>query len=132
VLDFHEFFGNVERRTYRCRGRAVPRRDAIESGFGWTDRCRAGETVAVARGVVVGIEDVSVHGERIRAVHLRVRTQLNGDVRGAYTMDGPLVEGDGLLLRRSFVSDSLVDSIVGRVPAHEEYELRLRSTTPRE
>jgi hypothetical protein len=132
VLDFHEFFGNVERRAYRCSGRAVPRPDAIAAGFKWTDRCRAGETTAVARGAVVGIEDVRVGGASVAAVHLRVRTRLGGDVRGAYTMDSWLRRSDGLLLRRSFVSDSLVDSIVGRVPAHEEYELRLRSPRPRE
>jgi len=132
VLDFHEFFGNVERRAYRCRGHAVPRPDRIDAGFRWTDRCRAGETAAVARGVVLAIEDVTVRGKRIPAVHLRVRTQLSGDVRGAYTMESWLRRSDGLLLRRSFGSDSLVDSVVGRVPAHEEYELRLRSTNPRE
>jgi hypothetical protein len=132
VLDFHEFFGNVERRAYRCGGRAVPRPDAIAAGFRWTDRCRAAETTAVASGTVVGIEDVRVRGTRVAAVHLRVHTRLGGDVRGAYTMDSWLRRNDGLLLRRSFVSDSLVDSIVGRVPAHEEYELRLRSPTPGE
>jgi hypothetical protein len=132
VLDYHEFFGNVERRAYRCSGRAVPRPEAIAAGFRWTDRCRAGETAAVARGSVVGIEHVRVRKEPIAAVHLRVRTRLDGDVRGAYTMDSWLRRTDGLLLRRSFVSDSLVESIVGRVPAHEEYELHLRSLAPRE
>ena len=68
--------------------------------------------------------------ERVTAVHLRVRTRLGGDVRGAYTMDSWLRRTDGLLLRRTFRSDSRVDAIVGSVPAHEEYELRLRAVTP--
>jgi hypothetical protein len=130
VTDYHEFFGNAQRRAYRCSGRPVPRPSRIEDGFSWTDRCRARRTKAVARGEVVGKEQVSVGTERVSAVHLRVRTRLGGDVRGAYTMDSWLRRADGLLLRRSFRSDSRVDAIVGSVPAHEEYELRLRSLTP--
>jgi hypothetical protein len=130
VTDYHEFFGNAQRRAYRCTGRAVPRPARIEEGFRWTDRCRARSTTAVARGAVLAGAPVSVNGKRITAVHLRVRTRLGGDVRGAYTMDSWLRRTDGLLLRRTFTGDSRVDAIIGAVPAHEEYELRLRSLTP--
>ena len=130
VTDYHEFFGNAQRRAYRCTGRAVPRPARIEEGFRWTDRCRARSTTAVARGEVLAGTRVSVDGKRITAVHLRVRTRLGGDVRGAYTMDSWLRRTDGLLLRRTFTGDSRVDAIIGAVPAHEEYELRLRSLTP--
>src|SRR5688572_25759970 len=44
VTDYHEFFGNAQRRAYRCSGRAVPRPARIEEGFRWTDRCRARST----------------------------------------------------------------------------------------
>lgn len=132
VTDYHEFFGNAQRRVYRCSGRAVPRPARIEEGFRWTDRCRARSTTAVARGVVLGSARALVGGKPVTAVHLRVRTRLGGDVRGAYTMDSWLRRADGLLLLRSFKSDSLVDAIIGAVPAHEEYELRLRSLTPRD
>lgn len=130
VTDYHEFFGNAQRRAYRCSGRAVPRPARIPEGFRWTDRCRARRTTAVARGEVVGVERVRVGAERVTAVHLRVRTRLGGDVRGGYTMDSWLRRSDGLLVRRTFSSDSRVDAIIGSVPAHEEYELRLRSVTP--
>jgi hypothetical protein len=132
VTDYHEFFGNAQRRVYRCSGRPVPRPAQIEAGFRWTDRCRARQTTAVARGEVIGIERVTVAGTRVPAVHLRVRTRLGGDVRGSYTMDSWLRRTDGLLLRRTFGSDSRVKAIVGAVPAHEEYELRLRSLQPRQ
>jgi len=130
VTDYHEFFGNAQRRAYRCSGRAVPRPARIEEGFRWTDRCRARSTTAIARGAVLAGARVGVNGKRITAVHLRVRTRLGGDVRGAYTMDSWLRRTDGLLLRRTFTGDSRVDAIIGAVPAHEEYELRLRSLTP--
>ena len=130
VTDYHEFFGNAQRRAYRCSGRAVPRPARIEEGFRWTDRCRARSTTAVARGEVLAGARVRVNGKRVAAVRLRVRTRLGGDVRGAYTMDSWLRRTDGLLLRRTFTGDSRVDAIIGAVPAHEEYELRLRSLTP--
>lgn len=130
VTDYHEFFGNAQRRAYRCSGRAVPRPARIEEGFQWTDRCRARSTTAVARGEILGNARVRVGEKRVTAVHLRVRTRLGGDVRGAYTMDSWLRRADGLLLRRTFRSDSRVDAIIGAVPAHEEYELKLRSLTP--
>jgi hypothetical protein len=130
VTDYHEFFGNAQRRAYRCSGRAVPRPARIEEGFRWTDRCRARSTTAIARGEMLGRVRVAVGGNPVAAVHLRVRTTLGGDVRGAYTMDSWLRRTDGLLLRRTLTSDSRVDAIIGAVPAHEEYELRLRSLTP--
>ena len=130
VTDYHEFFGNAQRRAYRCSGRAVPRPARIPEGFRWTDRCRARRTTAVARGEVLAIERVAVGGERVAAVRLRVRTRLGGDVRGSYEMDSWLRRSDGLLLRRTFESESRVQAIVGSVPAREEYELQLRSLRP--
>ena len=130
VTDYHEFFGNAQRRAYTCSGRAVPRPARIERGFRWTDRCRARSTTAVARGQVLDTSRLRVGDELVTAIHLRVRTTLGGDVRGAYTMDSWLRRADGLLLRRTLRSDSRVDAIIGAVPAHEEYELRLRSLTP--
>jgi hypothetical protein len=131
VIDYHEFFGNAQRRAYRCSGRAVPRPATIRVGFRWTDRCRARRTTAVARGEVLAVVRVPVGGARVAAIHLRVRTRFGGDVAGAYTMDSWLRRTDGLLLRRTFASDSRVDAIVGAVPARERYELRLRSLRPR-
>jgi hypothetical protein len=130
VTDYHEFFGNAQRRAYRCSGRAVPRPATIRAGLRWTDRCRARRTTAVARAEAVAVDQVPVGGARVPAVHLRVRTRLSGDVRGAYTMDSWLRRSDGLLLRRRFVSDTRVEALVGSVPAHEEYELRLRALRP--
>lgn len=130
VTDYHEFFGNAQRRVYRCSGRPVPRPAAIRPGFRWTDRCRARSTTAVARGQVIATERVVVAGERVPAVRLRVRTRLGGDVRGSYEMESWLRRSDGLLLRRTFESESRVEAIVGSVPAREEYELRLRSLRP--
>jgi hypothetical protein len=131
VTDYHEFFGQVERNAYRCSGRRVPRPAQIEEGFRWTDRCRARRISAVARGEVVSIGPLAAAGAQVDAVHLRVSTVLSGRATGAYVLDSWLRRSDGLLLRRTFESDTRVRSAVGIVPARERYTLRIRSLKPR-
>jgi hypothetical protein len=130
VTDHHEFFGQIEEYSYRCSGRRVPRPDRIQQGFTWTDRCRATRHSAVARGEVVSIAPVTAAGQRIEAVRLRVRTAFTGRVTGGYVMDSWLRRSDGLLLRRTFDSETRVRSTVGTVPARERYSLRIRSLSP--
>jgi hypothetical protein len=109
----------------------VPRPARIEAGFEWTDRCRARRISAVARGEVLSIGPLVAAGRRVEAVHLRVRTAFSGRVTGAYVMDSWLRRSDGLLLRRTFESETRVRSAVGTVPARERYSLRIRSLRPR-
>lgn len=131
VTDYHEFFGQAERYSYRCSGRRVPRPAQIEEGFRWTDRCRARRISAVARGEVVAVEPVPAAGTRVDAVHLRISTVLRGRVTGAYVMDSWLRRTDGLLLRRTLDSETRLRSAVGTVPDRERYALKIRSLKPR-
>lgn len=131
VTDHHEFFGQVEENAYRCSGRRVLRPAEIEQGFRWTDRCRASRIAAVARGEVVSIGPLSAAGTRVEAVRLRIRTTFTGRVTGAYVMDSWLRRSDGLLLQRTFESETRVRSAVGSVPVRELYSLRIRSLQPR-
>ena len=132
VTDHHEFFGRIEEYSYRCSGRQVPRPAVIKEGFRWTDRCRARRTGAVARGEVESIGPVKAAGATVEAVHLRVRTALSGRVQGAYVLDSWLRRSDGLLLRRTFDSETRVRSVVGSVPARERYSLDIRALEPDE
>ena len=109
VTDYHEFFGNAQRRAYRCSGRAVPRPERIEPGFRWTDRCRARRTTAVARGEVLG--DRARRGRRESGSPRCTCGCARGSAATSaarYTMDSWLRRTDGLLLRRIFSSDSRV------------------------
>ena len=131
VTDHHEFFGQVEENDYRCSGRRVPRPALIKQGFQWTDRCRATRIAAVARGEVISIGPLAAAGKRVEAVRLRIRTAFSGRVTGSYVMESWLRRADGLLLRRTFESETRVRSLVGVVPDRERYRLRIRSLTPR-
>ncbi len=130
VTDHHEFFGRAEEYSYRCSGRRVPRPARIAEGFRWTDRCRARATAAVARGEVVSVGPVRAAGTTVEAVHLRVRTALSGRVQGAYVLDSWLRRKDGLLLRRTFDSETRARSVVGTVPARERYTLSIVALEP--
>lgn len=131
VTDHHEFFGQVEQYSYRCSGRRVPRPAQIKEGFRWTDRCRARGVTAIARGEVVSIAPLTAAGERVAAVHLRIRATLSGRVAGGSVMDSWLRRSDGLLLRRFLDSETRVRAVVGTVPDRERYSLRIRSLQPR-
>jgi hypothetical protein len=131
VTDHHEFFGQSEEYDYSCSGRRVSRPALIEEGFRWTDRCRAPRVAVVARGEVVSIAPIAAAGQRVDAVRLRVRAAFSGRVTGGYVMDSWLRRADGLLLRRTFESETRVRSPVGIVPDRERYSLRIRSLTPR-
>ncbi len=131
VTDHHEFFGQVEETAYRCSGRRVPRPARIKQGFRWTDRCRARRVTVVARGVVVSIAPLAVAGAQVETVRLRIRAAFSGRVTGAYAMDSWLRRADGLLLRRTFDSETRVRSAVGIVPARERYTIRINSLQPR-
>ena len=131
VTDHHEFFGQIEEYSYRCSGRRVPRPARIRQGFTWTDRCRTSGHSAVARGEVMSIGPLPAAGQSVEAVRLRVRTAFSGRVTGGYVMDSWLRRTDGLLLRRTFDSETRVRSTVGTVPARERYSLRIRSLSPR-
>ena len=130
MTDHHEFFGRAEEYSYRCSGRRVPRPARIAEGFRWTERCRASRTSAVARGEVVSVGPVRAAGTTVEAVHLRVRTALSGRVQGAYVLDSWLRRKDGLLLRRTFDSETRARSVVGTVPARERYTLSIRALEP--
>ena len=75
----------------------------------------------VARGEVVSIGPIAAAGARVDAVRLRVRAAFTGRVTGGYVMDSWLRRSDGLLLRRTFESETRVRSAVGTVPARERY-----------
>ena len=59
-----------------------------------------------------------------------MRTALSGRVQGAYVLDSWLRRTDGLLLRRTFDSETRARSVVGTVPARERYTLSIRALEP--
>jgi len=112
IREVHEFFGQRDRRTYRCAAGA-----SLRSGW----RCTFKDTTEVARGGVVGHERV----DGIETVHVRLTTRITGGTEGTGTRDFWL-RPDGFPVRLAATNDNSTPSIIGRVHYRERYELELR------
>ena len=122
VTDYHEFFGKLERAPTAASGaaRAATRTDRARASGGPTAAARGGST-AVARGEVVSHRR-RLQRRRARSgrAPARAHAASAGDVRGAYMMDSWLRRTDGLLLRRTFSSETRrATRPSGACPAHE-------------
>lgn len=103
ISERHEFFGNDDRRTYRCDE---------SSRFDGAYRCSTGETTEVAR--VVSSEDG----------HVRVETALSGGSTGSGARELWL-RPDGIPLRMAVENENTTPSLIGPVSYRERYELTL-------
>lgn len=116
IREVHEFFGQRDRRTYRCAAGS-----SLRSGW----RCTFKNTTEVARGGVVGRERVG----GVETVHVRLTTRITGDTEGGGARDFWLRRSDGFPVRLAATNDNFTASIVGRVHFRERYELELRRST---
>lgn len=113
IREVHQFFGQRDRRTYRCTASSSLRR-------GW--RCTFEDTTEVARGGVVGAPRV----DGVDTVHVRLTTRITGATDGTGTRDFWLRRTDGFPVRLAATNENSTPSIVGLVDYRESYELRLR------
>jgi hypothetical protein len=130
LLDDHEFFGQLVRQRFICRGPFVPRPTVVAVGFRWTDRCRGAGSRVTVRYTVVRKQTLRVGGKRVRTVLVRARAQLHGRIDGLNLYESWLSRADGLLVQRDVTSDTAIDTPFGKVTDRERYSLRLRSLSP--
>lgn len=103
ITEVHAFFGNEDRRTYRCEPGS-----RLDGGY----RCTTGETTEVARLVSAGDGRVLLE------------TTISGATTGSGKRELWLRE-DGVPLRMRVTNENATPSLVGDVHYHEDYELRL-------
>jgi hypothetical protein len=94
-------------------------------------RCRTDDTTSTSRGLVVGIETLTVAGRPVETIHLRLASTLVGAARGTRTADAWLLRSNGLLVRTVSEARMRARSIIGVVAYHERYRLALHSLDPR-
>jgi hypothetical protein len=124
-VSYHRFFGQSETRSFTCSGDSYLR---PPSGVGhWQFDCTAPGALARTVGTVIGVETVN----GARALHVHYETALTGTNRGENPQDFWLaVDGPYVLRQRSRV-DAEVDTPWGTITYHEQYDLVLKSRTPR-
>lgn len=122
---FHRFFGQSETRDYRCTGTSYLR--PPPGVRRWTFDCTARGAKAATVGTVVGVENVG----GTRALHVRYETTLTGTNRGENPQDFWIALDGPYVVRQASRVDAEVDTPWGTITYHEEYDLVLKSRTPR-
>lgn len=127
---YREFFQQVDRRVFTCtpETRIRPDRDTPGGGFG--GRCESDGSVVSITGTVVGTEDVVVAGRPVASVRVRLDQQLSGASKGTRVTESWYAVTDGLLLKRTSLTDTDAKSAMGDTHYREDVVLELTSTTP--
>lgn len=128
---YHEFFGQVEHRSYDCAPGTDFRPASDQPGTRTSGRCQSGGAVVDMVATVVGIEDMAVGSAKSPALHVRVDETLTGDTRGTRSSDSWYAMADGLLLRRTAATSVDTEAVFGSTHYTEELRLDLTSLEPR-
>ncbi|HSQ38127.1 MAG TPA: hypothetical protein VLS92_09575 [Acidimicrobiia bacterium] len=131
---FHQWFqfGNTD--DWQC---PEPVPVLGEPGDSWTIECTRAETDNAAAAAqlnsfeVVGYESLTVGGEEVETLHVRVGIVGTGGSVSTGQQDTWYLVGTQLPVRRVLVHDSITDSRIGEVQYYEEAEINLTSLVPR-
>ncbi|HEV2890783.1 MAG TPA: hypothetical protein VGX28_10460 [Frankiaceae bacterium] len=122
---FHRFFGQSETRDYRCYGTSYLR--PPPGVRRWSFDCTTADAKAATVATVVGVETVG----GTRALHVHYDTTLTGTNRGTNPQDFWIALDGPYVVRQASRVDAEVVTPWGTITYHEEYDLVLKSRTPR-
>lgn len=130
TTQFHEFFGQGDRRDYQCDGGLV--RPASDTpGTTWQMSCANAESSVAVSSEVVAIEALVVAGTPVETTHITATSTVTGNVRGTTVYELWLLRTTGLIVRRIVDVDTNADSPVGNAHYTEHYQIDLLSLEPR-
>jgi hypothetical protein len=127
---FNQWFGRKELGQFTC---TEPAAAGLEPGTSWEIECISSstDTTEVFRYLVEGTETLTVDGEDVETVHLRMMSDTTGRTTGGMTVDEwRLADGGWPIVKRIAIDDSVTSSPIGPVTYHEEYTIVLRSLEP--
>ena len=130
-VGYRSFFGQVDEKEYRCTEPADFRPDTDEVGRTFTGRCSTGRAEAIVDGKVVAIETVTVEGQTVPAVRVRLDLTLTGPTAGTRVLESWYAVDSGLLLRRTSATEADSESALGQTHYSEHFTLELSSLTAR-
>lgn len=129
ITEFHEFFGTGREDSYRCHGDSPSKQLLRRVGTHFTSRCASDSGTAKSASRVVAVEQVTVAGDEIDAIHTVSRVVLGGDVSGSTTREDWRRRSDGLLLRRTVEAEARMSGAVG-ADYVEKYTIDLLAVDP--
>lgn len=130
---YHEWFGVSNLEVYTCSP-AIPTQG--RPGETWTGACSraAGSNVDTAedslRYEVIGHETLTVGGEPVETLHIRMTSSGRGASESYDVNDTWILPGTHLLVRQVADHSSTTQSRIGAVRYREQYELTLLSLRP--
>jgi hypothetical protein len=128
---FHRFYGQDDVTDATCSPPFVFLPAAPSPGASWSATCVDGDDHEAITLTVVGIEDVVVAGQAVKAAHITwAEIDHSSDQDGTITTDRWLALDNGLLLRETSTTTSTTSTVIGDVHYREQYELTLTSLTP--
>ena len=100
-------------------------------GQRWSAMCHAPDQVDKISGDVIGMTNISVHGQSVPALHTRINTSVSGNASGTDPTDYWVSPQTGLILRqREVVSASQSAGPLGSVHYSEEMAITMSSLVP--
>ncbi len=127
--DYHKWFGVEEPGIFECddRAAAIP-----AAGDTFETVCRSVDTTKDDVWTFAGIEELTIGGETVSAVHLHRESMSGGKTVGPAVSDYWFLEGTVLPVRQTLLTDTVTDSPIGDVDFHEEFTLELISVRPQQ
>jgi hypothetical protein len=132
-ISFHEWFRVANTDVWQC---PAPAPVQGETGAAWTTECtRAGgeETGQASKTLayeVLGLEAVTIGGEPVQALHVRITGVERGSTRGTSVSEMWFLPGTNLPVRWVEQRDTTSDSRIGEVSYSEHFEAMLTSLRP--
>ncbi len=126
TTNYHEWFHIPDRGEVSCATPVFP----PEGETSWTTVCDDGETVSMDHATFVGMETLTIGGEPVETVHIRIEGTSTGTSVATTTTDEWRLPGTALVVRRQFDDDSVNDTRIGTVHFTEHVVAQLRSLLP--
>ncbi len=126
----HEFFGQDDSTTWRCRSSPwLVRPDSAATVF--PHRCDGGDATQTGTVTVVGEESIDVGGVSVETLHLRLEAKEEGAARGPLVEERWVERQTGLPIRIDYRVQTDNDSLIGDVRFEEDFAIELLSLEPR-
>jgi hypothetical protein len=131
---FNEWFGVSNLEEWAC---PQPPKTTGAPGETWVAQCSvagssqvSGSTEESTTYEVVGYETLTVGGEQVETLHVRISSSSIGETVGSGTTDVWTVPGTQLFVRKVASSTSITNTRIGKVEYSEELQLDLISLYP--
>ena len=129
---YHDFFGQVDERTYDCAPGTYLLPPNQTTGATFAGSCTSGGGAAAVSmaGQVVARGTMAVAGAAVPAVHVQIQERLTGATKGTRSHDMWFALTNQLPIVFNSVTDAQTQTTFGYTAYHEQLVLSLRSTQP--